>query len=213
MRKGLGVLLCGFMLGACMPSPAAAGVTFDLGVKGGISLAKAVWVDAGLEDPSNLLIQPVFGAFVSVNVSKAVAVQPEVYLLKRGGEWTEEGPETTTKWVEKWEYVHIPVLAKLRLKPGSKTVPVIFVGPALNFNLSASGKIYEDDVLVDEYDFAELVKSPTWSFVFGGGAEMTMKKLLFVLDIRYDLGLSNPITLAEQEVKLGTWMVMVGIGF
>jgi hypothetical protein len=213
MRKGLCVLVLGFLLGVCMPGPAAAEVTLDLGVKGGISLAKAVWVDEGLEDPSTLLLQPVIGAFVSFNVSKAFALQPEVYFLTRGGEWTEEGPETTTKWVEKWGYVHIPVLAKLRLKPGSKTVPVLFVGPALNFNLSASGKIYEDDVLVDEYEFAEYVKSPTWSFVFGGGAEIRMNKLLLVFDVRYDLGLTNPITYIDEEVKLGTWMVMVGIGF
>jgi hypothetical protein len=96
---------------------------------------------------------------------------------------------------------------------GGKTIPVIFAGPAINFNLSAKGKIFEDDVLVDEYEFKDWVKSPTLSLVFGGGAEMKMEKFMLILDLRYDLGLTNPVEFPDENVKFGTLMFMVGIGF
>jgi hypothetical protein len=212
MKKGVGVFAAALLLTALVPRPAAAGATFDWGIKGGISLAKVNWIDEGEEDPSDTLLQPVFGAFVAINFSKAFAFQPEVYLLTRGGEWTEEY-ETVVKWVEKWQFIHVPLLAKVNLKQGGKTIPVLFAGPAVNFNLSAKGKIYEDGELVDEYDFKDYVKATTLSLVFGGGVEKTMEKFVLILDIRYDIGLTNPITFIDEEVKFGTFMFMAGIKF
>jgi hypothetical protein len=213
MKKVLGVLLGVFLLALFIPQSAVAGVTFDLGIKGGISFARVNWIDMGVDDQSKFLAQPVFGAFVAINLNKLFTVQPEVYLLTRGGKWTEDDGETITKWTEKWKYIHIPLLAKVHLMQGGKTIPVIFAGPAINFNLSAKGKVFVDGVLDDEYEFKDFVKSPTLSLVFGGGAEMKMEKFMLILDLRYDLGLTNPITFTDENVKFGTLMFMVGIGF
>ncbi len=42
---------------------------------------------------------------------------------------------------------------------------------------------------------------------------MKMEKFMLILDLRYDLGLANPITFSDENVKFGTLMFMVGIGF
>jgi hypothetical protein len=213
MKKLLGVFMGGLLLTMLIPQSAAAGVTFGLGIKGGVSFAQVNWIDKGGEDKSKFLAQPVFGAFVAINLNKFFSVQPEIYLLTRGGKWTEDDGEIITKWIEKWKYIHIPILAKVHLKQDGKTIPVLFAGPAVNFVSSAKGKILEDGVLVDEYEFKDYVKSPTLSLVFGGGAEMKMEKITLILDLRYDLGLTDPITFIDQKVKFGTLMFMVGIGF
>lgn len=213
MKKGVGVFAASMLLLAFWPRPAAAGVTFDLGIKGGISFARVNWIDMGEEDPSKFLAQPVFGAFVAINLNKVFTLQPEVYLQTRGGKWTEDIDGTITEWIEKWRFVHIPLLAKVHLMQGGKIIPIVFAGPAVNFNLSAKGKIFVDGVLDDEYEFKDFVKGTTFSVVFGGGAEMMLEKLMLIFDIRYDLGLTNPITFVDTNVKFGTLMVMVGIGF
>jgi len=213
MKKVLGVFLGGLLLAMLIPQSAGAGVTFDLGIKGGISFARINWIDTGVDDQSKFLAQPVFGAFVAINLNKVLTLQPEVYWLTRGGKWIEDDGEVITKWIEKWGYIHIPVLAKIHLMQDGKTIPVIFAGPAVNFNLSAKGKVFVDGVLDDEYEFKDFVKSPTLSLVFGGGAEMKMEKFTLILDLRYDLGLTNPITFVDENVKFGTLMFMVGIGF
>jgi hypothetical protein len=213
MKKVLGVVSAALLLAALLPSPAAAGVTFDLGIKAGVSFARVNWIDEGAEDASGFMAQPVFGAFVAINVNKTFTFQPEVYLLTRGGRWTEEEGETITKWVEKWRYIHIPLLAKVHIKPGGKAVPIVFAGPAVNFNLSAKGQVFEDGTLVDDYDFKDFVRGTSLSLVFGGGLEYQMDKLMLILDLRYDLGLTNPITFVGEKVKSGTLMLMAGVGF
>jgi hypothetical protein len=40
-----------------------------------------------------------------------------------------------------------------------------------------------------------------------------MDKLMLILDLRYDLGLTNPITFVGEKVKSGTLMLMAGVGF
>jgi hypothetical protein len=213
MKKVLGVFVAMLILAAFVPRPAVAGVTFDLGIKGGISLARVNWVDLGVEDPSTMLTQPVFGAFVAINLNQVFTVQPEVYLLTRGGKWSEPIGESINTWTEKWKFIHIPLLAKVHLMQGGKTIPVLFAGPAVNFNLSAKGKVFTDGALDYDYEFKEYVKSPTLSLVFGGGAEMKMEKIMLILDIRYDLGLTNPVKFVDENAKFGTLMFMVGIGF
>ena len=42
---------------------------------------------------------------------------------------------------------------------------------------------------------------------------MTMKKLILIFDVRFEICLSNPITLPDEKVQLGSLMVMLGLGF
>jgi hypothetical protein len=213
MKKALGVLFCVVLVTAFLPRPAAAEVTLDLGLKGGINLASVKYSFLGEGDNSSSVLNPVIGGFLAINLNKTFAFQPEVYFLNSGGKWAWQDIDFSLREVEKIGSIHIPLLAKVHLMQEGQAIPILFAGPAVDFILSAKGKFYVDDVLDDEYDFKEFIKHTTFSVVFGGGVEIMMDKLMLVLEGRYALGLTDLHADADEVYKLKGLMVMVGIGF
>lgn len=213
MRKALGVLACAALLTAFLPRPAAAEVTLDLGLKGGINLASVTYSWLGEADNSSSSLNPVIGGFLAINFNKTFAFQPEIYFLNSGGKWVWDEKTYSFKEIEKIGAIHIPLLAKVHLIQEGKAIPILFAGPAVDFILSAKGKFYVDDVLDEEYDFKEFIKHTNFSVVFGGGVEIMMDKLMLVLEGRYDLGLTDLHADVNEVYKLKGLMVMIGIGF
>jgi hypothetical protein len=210
MKKGILVFTVALLFAAFVPQPVAAAI--DFGVKGGLSLGSYVWTG---EDAIGGLKTPVFGFFFAFNINKTFAIQPEIYFLTQGGTDTYELDTTTYKYVDRWNYIHVPILAKVRLMPNGKLTPILFAGPALDYLLSAHYKYYVDDV--EEYDknIESYFKKTNISVVFGGGVEYKMDKLMLVLDIRYDLGLVNIDSYNDptDALKTRALMFMVGVGF
>ena len=212
MKKRMLVLTVVLLVAAFVPQPVAAAVDIDLGVKAGVSLASYKWTDSSA---SESLTRPVFGVFFAFNLNKTFAIQPEVYYLTHGGTGSYDFEGTTYKWDDTYNYIHVPVLAKVRLMPNGKLTPIIFAGPAVGFLLSARSKYYVDGVLEDDMDIKEDLKSTNFSVVFGGGVEYKLDKLMLVLDIRYDLGLANIDSWNDptDTLKTRALMFMVGVGF
>ena len=179
MKKGIGVFSALLLLAAFMPSPLTAGVDFDLGVKGGLSLSKNVWSNG---PTSGTLPKPVVGAFFSLNLNKTLAIQPEIYLLMAGGRDKDIVGMPYDRWDNVETFIHFPVLAKVRLIREGKWTPVVFAGPAANFLLSAKNKTYLDGELISEQDLPESfgIKTLTFSLVFGGGAEWMLSFNVYV---------------------------------
>ncbi len=211
MKKGLGVFAAVLLLAAVIPQPAAADVTFDLGVKGGISLAKVKTSDE-IFDWCNLM-KPVLGVFFSLNLNEQFSVQPEIYLLKQGGKYEEEIEGDTYKLIWLFDYIHIPVLAKVKLASDGEVKPIIFAGPAFGYLVRARQKYYENGTLMDDEDVMEFLKKPNISAVFGGGVEIILEKLLLILEVRYDLGLVNVLDDPDDSVNTNALMIMAGLGF
>jgi hypothetical protein len=194
MKKACLVFLCVLMLAAFVPRQAAAEVTLDLGIKGGISFANTMEVWEGDEYPTTSpLVSPVFGAFVSINLSKMFTFQPEVYLVTQGGIWEEDDVEGELKWKHAAKYIHVPLLAKIHLVQEGKMIPILFAGPAVDFLVSANEKFWIDGVLEYDESFKEYLKSLHFGAVFGGGVEFMLDKLMIILEVRYNLGLVNTI--------------------
>jgi hypothetical protein len=215
MKKMLGALLSVALLAVVVPQPASAEVTFDLGLKGGVALTSLKWSDEGEPDNSTSILTPIIGGFLTINVNKTFAFQPEIYFLTLGGKWTASGEGFDLKEVEKIGVVHIPFLAKIRLadREAKKIVPILFAGPAVDVILSAKGKFYVDGALEDEYDIKEDLKSTNFSLVFGGGAEVMLDKLMLVFEARYDMGLTDLHIDVDQVYKTKALIFMVGVGF
>lgn len=213
MKKGILIFAVVLLLAAFIPQPVAAAIDVGLGVKGGISLAKVKWSDE-TEATCNLL-QPVFGVFAAFNLSKSIAIQPEIYLLTQGGteDLTEEGDLETYTFKAFFRYIHVPVLVKVRLMQEGKFRPILFAGPAVDFLLSAHEKWYFGGELDDDYDVKEFLKTTNFSAVFGGGVEIMMSKLMLILDVRYDMGLANINAMGTDTLKTKALMFMVGVGF
>lgn len=212
MKKGVLVVAAALLLVAFIPRPVAAAVDINLGVKGGLSLASLKWTD---EEASKNLLRPVVGVFVAFNLSKMFAIQPEVYYLTQGGIFNADFEETTYKYIERYKYIHVPVLAKVRFMPDKKLTPILFAGPAIGVLLSARYKYIVDGVEEFDKDIKQFYKSTNFSVVFGAGLEYKLNKHMLILDIRYDLGLSNIDDENDptDELKLRAIKFMVGFGF
>lgn len=217
MKKGILVFTVALLFAAFIPQPVAAAIDFDLGVKAGVSLAKIKWSDETAA--SGNLIQPVFGVFAAFNLNKSFAIQPEIYLLTQGGTFSNEAVITILESVELFEYksfyryIHVPILAKVRLMPNEKLNPIIFAGPAVDFLLSAHDKYYISGTLDEDDDVKHYLKSTNFSAVFGAGVEYMMDKIMLILDIRYDMGLADIERDLDFTLKTKTLMFMVGVGF
>ncbi len=212
MKKGILIFTVVLLFAAFVPRPVAAAINFDLGVKGGLSLASYKWTG---ESASDVLTRPVFGVFFAFNLNKTFAIQPEVYYLTNGGIYNYDFEGTPYKYVDLDKYIHVPVLAKLRFMPDKKLSPIVFAGPAIDFLMSAHYIYYADGVLEWDKDVKAFLKNTNFGVVFGGGLEYKMDKLMLILDIRYDLGLTNIDRGNDptDALKLRAFMFMVGVGF
>jgi hypothetical protein len=216
MKKAAVVCVCALLAVAFVPREAEAEVTFDLGLKGGISFANTTEVYDGVKYPTtSALTGPVFGVFVSINLNKTFSFQPEVYLLTQGGIWEDDFEGMTFKWEHAVKYVQVPLLAKIHLVRDKSMTPVLFAGPAVDILVSAYEKAWVDDVLEDEGSFKDYVKRLHVGAIFGGGVEFKLNKMMLSLEVRYNLGLVNTIKDPDpgQSYKYRTLMVLAGVGF
>jgi hypothetical protein len=211
MKKVLVVFAAFLILAAFIPQKASAEVDFDLGIKAGISLAK-IRFDEGMMEDFCSLKKPVVGAFFSLNLNDFLSVQPEIFLLQQGGSF-EMIKDGTYRYELAFTYIHIPVLAKVKLIKEGQVKPILFAGPAVGFLSKAVERYYMDGVLEDEESVKQYLKSTNFSAVFGGGVEFALEKLLLVLDVRYALGLYNINEDGEGSIKTGAIMIMGGVGF
>jgi hypothetical protein len=165
----------------------------------------------GLEEPDEACLR----RLLCLNLSRTLAIQPEAYYLTQGGTYLDSISGTEFKYIDRWNYIHVPVLAKLRFMPDKKLTPVLFAGPAVGILLSAHYKYFVDGVEEFDKDIKAAFKSTNFSAVFGGGVEYKMDKIMLLLDIRYDLGLANIDSSNDptDELKTRALMVMVGVGF
>ena len=214
MRKAVVVLTAVIFAAVLFPRPAAAEITFNLGVKGGISSTNIAFEEGGPEGDFKSLMNPVFGAYFSLNLNRVFSLQPEVYFFKQGGKLEEEYEGSLYKIEVLLNYIHVPVLAKVHLVKEGTVRPVLFAGPAFSFLGKAVQKFYIDGSLEEEEDVKEFLKNSNISAVFGGGLEFYLGKLMLVLDVRYDLGLVDIDAKSETtKAKTKALTVMAGIGF
>jgi hypothetical protein len=188
---------------ALVSAPAAAEIKVNFGLKGGVSLSNNAWSDD--DGSEKMLIRPTFGVFAVINLSPAIAIQPEVNYLTTG-EWWYETTDGNEKIVETFNYLHIPVLLKVRLMKEGKIIPAIFAGPAISFLLSMkeAGE-----------SFKEFFKSTDFGLDFGLDVEMPTGNMKVILDARYYLGLTNAYSYdpAAFSMKNRAFIITAGLVF
>jgi hypothetical protein len=160
--------------------------SLDVGVKAGLS---KVSFKLSSEIPGltlNARSEFIIGAFVSIDLLKFLAVQPEINYLTKGVDTT-EGDE-----FGEWEftYLEIPVLMKFKIPVKGKIQPAVFLGPYLAFNTKAWVTETEAGE-VEEVDLEDFAKSPDYGLVFGGCVEYTLGFGKLILDVRYSMGLTS----------------------
>jgi hypothetical protein len=200
--------------------PAQAQVAIDLGVKGGVAVAKASFdpepTDINLKSRTGF----VGGGFATFHVGELFFVQPEVLYSQKGAkeEDTIEGTSVAAKL--KLDYLEIPVLFGAEFQPeGSKIMPRVFAGPMVAFEMSCKltgeGGGYSVDADCDSADVGIDTKSVDFGVVFGAGLGFALENFKIIVDGRYNLGLTNlnDTTGDNTDVKSRAWQFMAGVAF
>ncbi len=203
MKKFLFVSLIVLVLAAVAAQPAAAG----FGLKGGLSQATLKFSpDQGI--PLSRLNAPTGGVFWDFNLG-LFSIQPEALYVRMGARM-EEGAD----WLEdRFDYIQIPVLLKIKLLPGP-IKPVIYAGGYYSFLLSAK-EVANIGGVESSSDLKAELESSDYGLVFGGGIDFNLVAIKLSAEFRYNLGLANIGKNAGpgESVKNDVMMFLVGVGF
>ena len=162
-----------------------------LGLRQGI--AASTFADKGnICDNNNVTLSYTAGAFMSVPISKSVAIQPELNYVRKGR--SDETTELNTAYATdlKINYLQIPVLFQYRDADSfSKTGSAFYVngGPyagfVLNTQVHASGGNGGIPITLTDS------KKTDWGATLGFGYQTPIFKKDIRFDLRYDMGLSE----------------------
>ncbi len=173
----------------------------QIAIKAGVNIA-SISESARLEQYESLKNNSVTGfqaglAF-DLGLSEFFTIQPEVLYIQKGGKSTYQLNEDN-KIVSRlyYNYVEVPVLAKLKFFSESGKGLYILAGPFVGLALSGKVKTTttllgdttteEDKFEFDNDDKGERQRRTDWGVSFGGG----LKFGHVFLDARYNLGVNN----------------------
>jgi hypothetical protein len=196
MKKG--ILLCALVLflAAVLAAPALAATKINFGLKAGASFSNVKWSDD--DGSETMLVQPTFGGFILVPLGSTLAIQPEVNYIVHGEKW-----EDVT---EKFSYIQIPVLVRVKLMQEGKIVPVLFAGPSVGFLMTANESGFGD--------VTEFFKSTDFGAVVGVGGVFGQGNMKGLVDLRYLFGFTNNYA-AElgYSMKTAAFVLSAGVIF
>ncbi len=153
------------------------------------------------------------GAFLTLHLSPAFALQPEVLYLNKGAQGSEQGTSVEFRL----GYIEVPVLARLTFPiEGSRVRPHIFAGPAVAFRSKCEVNASEAGVSLtmacDDPNMDAPLKSVDWSITGGAGLSVPLGKISGLLEARYDYGLTKiDNSSAAADVKNRAFMVFAGV--
>jgi hypothetical protein len=178
-----------------------------VGVKAGVNFANLNFEGEGATVNFDQRTGFVGGLFVVWPASSRLALQTEVLYSQKGAKIEED--EATGKI--KFDYVDVPVLARVSTPASGGTAFHLFAGPSFGFRVSAKSEATfegeeESEDLDDEVERFDL------GLVAGAGLQFGR----FEIDGRYTWGLTNLNKDEEDEgvkIKNRVFSVMAGIRF
>jgi hypothetical protein len=161
----------------------------DFGVKLGLGL-----VNLKYSEDSAIHFSPrqefVGGIFFSFNIMKNLALQPELYYLRKGSNTTDSyyGIEISNKWVA--SAIEASLLLKYRIPTESRIKPHLFLGPYSGavFDIHRIQNIQGE---IHEIDLLDNATRADFGLIVGGCLEFNLGPGKCVFDIRYSLGIRN----------------------
>lgn len=168
------------------------------GLKAGLNIANQKFEVEGSSMTANSIVGLQVGGFTEIKVDDKFAIQPEVLLSTEGSKLKADGEELLFNL----SYINVPVMAKFYPAPKFN----IQAGPQLGFLVSAKGKYNGGS----KEDIKDDLKSTNFGVNFGAGYEFTENCLI---DLRYNLGLSNISDSDGGEIKGSVFSIALGYKF
>jgi opacity protein-like surface antigen len=219
-------LLCIVCLSVALP--AAAQIAWEVGVKGGVGLAKLTGDTETTETDGTLTVtlnvdqyRTGFsgGGFATARITADFGIRLEALFSQKGGTGdfsVSDGTTTVTGNAEfKFDYFEVPLLAVGTFGAGTKTRIDVFGGPVFGFKTGANLRL-EAEGQSDETDIGDSIKGTDFGFTAGAGLTfLTHPKANIVIDARYVRGLTNiPEDAPEDfDLKNNDIVFMAGLSF
>ena len=112
-------------------------------------------------------------------------------------------------------YLTFPLLLKVKANRANWK-PYFVVGGELGFKTSSGASLFAYGQEEQDEDFNDGVKSTDFALDFGGGIEVPGKRVSFLIEGIYSLGLMNLVEVLDPDVtsaKTRTFLVNVGVRF
>lgn len=152
------------------------------------------------------------GFLVEIGLGPWLAVQPELDFLTTVYTW--EPPLLTGVYTDTLQYLQVPILFKARLVRRGWAVPAVFAGPCAGILLRARDSYYDLSTgITYSADIKDLYRDFDLGAVAGAGADIRVRNLRLILDIRYYLGLMDVYRAADSSWKNSALMITAGLGF
>jgi hypothetical protein len=157
------------------------------------------------------------GLFVAGNVSGVFGWRGEILYTRKGALAKSNATDENGQFLGELntfynvDYLEIPLLATFTIPTGGAVEPVLFLGPALDFELSAEMKSeYPSGVSIQNNSTEDLddTRSSDYSLIFGAGVDIVSGPHLIMLQVRYVLGLEEVYFSAKNK----TLSVVAGFG-
>ncbi len=157
------------------------------------------------------------GFFFSKSLTPVLDVRGEALYARKGAKQTltfvnqSGAPQGEFDLFYNADYFQVPVILTCALMNEGGMRPVLMAGPYVGVKLSAQTKgdlpplVLEKSFNGDLQDFHDT----DFGIVLGAGLEFSQGDRTFLLQVRYDLGLTD----AELTAQNKAWTLMTGIGF
>jgi len=211
MRRLVGLAAAATLTGM-LAKPAAAQIVVQPLI--GVNFAKISDVSS---DGGSTSTRTGFGAGIGFQfaLTPQFAIGLGGYYSQQGVKFTESGsPDVTLKL----DYIQVPVTLGLGFPTGGNITPHLFAGPMIGFKMSCKLSAEGQSVNCDDPGVDAQVKSTDFGILFGGGLGFGVGTGQFVVDVYYDLGLTNiddssTASSSSQSPKNQVFGVAVGYAF
>lgn len=184
--------------------------TVEVGIKGGLNFTTYrysgpnEWWTETLGNSRGAIL----GVFFSWDLGP-LTIQPEVFYSRRGAKQEFDGGDNT---VYKFDCLEVPVLIKFSFLSGPIN-PVVFAGPFGAYNLSHK-RVDTIGGQTETTDIRPRHSKSDYGLVFGGGLELKLEAIKFILEGRYTLGMKNIESESETDSFTNRGIsILVGVGF
>lgn len=187
----------------------------DVGIKGGVTSTNVSISSSASElEDTSARAGFVGGLYAGFGIGRYFSIQPEVLYSQKGFKYVGDVGELNAKL----DYLEVPVLFRVTYDVGEAgdVAPTAYVGASVGFEVSC--KLSNQLLNLSCPDLPGEVlnvsrKKTDFSTVFGGGLDINLDLLVVVLDVRYNLGLTNLLGSAfETTAKNRAWYFMAGAG-
>jgi Outer membrane protein beta-barrel domain len=146
------------------------------------------------------------GAFVGVDLSKSVRLQPEVLFTKERF----SAKELAAPFGIAARSIEVPLLIQARFFRDRRVQAVLYSGPRLGFISKVTEAL---EGAPSEIDLSDQIKDLDAGVALGGGVETALGRGALLFEARFDLGLRNLSEAPDVTFKSRAFLALVGYRF